>query len=340
MLMIKEKCRAVQFLLVSLLLVLSTNLLGQATTDSLKTQETPNYEVMMPDSNTLDINIKVEQLSPLERLRGDLDKAESDEPKSILELFSWWTIVKVLLFIIFSYFCIALFTRFLYYIAETQSAYRITVKGMVPIFRIISWTVVLYIILAGIIEAPWESYAALAASVGLAVGFASQDILKNIFGGLVILFDRPFIVGDKIEVDNFYGEVVEIGLRSTRIVTPDDSQVSIPNAEMMNTSLSNANTGETNCQVVAELYLPIDIDTQEVRRIATEAAQVSSYIYLNKPITVVFFNEVKERRSYLKMRLKAYVMDIRLEFEFKSEMTEIVIRELLEQGILKKEDVS
>ena len=106
----------------------------------------------------------------------------------------------------------------------------------------------------------------------------------------------------------------------------------------MNQSVSNSNAGELNCQVVAEIYLPLDIDTERVRRIALEAAQTSRYIFLNKPITVLFFNEVKERRAYYKMRLKAYVMDIRYEFVFKSELTEIVIRELLHEQIIAPED--
>jgi small-conductance mechanosensitive channel len=134
--------------------------------------------------------------------------------------------------------------------------------------------------------------------------------------------------------------VIIIGLRSTRIVTGDDSTVSIPNSDIMNQSVSNSNSGEPNCQVVAEVYLPIDVDTVAVRDIALEVARVSKFVYLNKPITVLFFNEVKEKRSYLKMRLKAYVMDIRYEFAFKSEMTELIIRELLNDGVLKKEDVS
>ncbi|MCB0314052.1 MAG: mechanosensitive ion channel, partial [Calditrichaeota bacterium] len=53
-----------------------------------------------------------------------------------------------------------------------------------------------------------------------AIGFAAQDILKNIFGGLMLLLDRPFQVGDKIEAGGHYGEVVQIGLRTVRIVTP------------------------------------------------------------------------------------------------------------------------
>jgi MscS family membrane protein len=146
-------------------------------------------------------------------------------------------------------------------------------------------------------------------------------------------------VGDKIEIGKQYGEVLEIGLRATRLVTPDDSVVSVPNLELMNASVSNANSGELNCQVVAEIFLPIDVDTHKVRKIATEASQVSKFIYLNKPIVVLFFNEMHERRSYLKMRLKAYVMDIRYEFQFKSDMTEIVIKELLAQNLISKDDL-
>lgn len=243
-------------------------------------------------------------------------------------------------FIIFAigYFVIRFLTRILELFSERSTNYRITIKGLIPVVRILGWIIVIFVIITGVIRPEIEAVLALTASVGVAVGFASQDVLKNIFGGIVILLDTPFKVGDKIEIDSFYGEVVEIGLRSTRIVTPDDSLVSIPNGELMNRSVSNSNAGELNCQVVAEIFLPLDIDTAQVRKIATEAAQTSKYIFLNKPIAVLFFNEVKERRSYLKMRLKAYVMDIRYEFAFKSELTEIVIRELLSKKLISRDD--
>ncbi|MDF1548441.1 MAG: mechanosensitive ion channel, partial [Bacteroidales bacterium] len=181
-----------------------------------------------------------------------------------------------------------------------------------------------------------DSLFAFTASIGVAIGFAAQDILKNIFGGFVILFDRPFKVGDKIEVNGVYGEVLDMSLRSTRIITADDSVVSLPNGDLMNQAISNSNSGELNCQVVAEIYLPITIDTVEVKRIAMESAKVSKFVYLAKPINVLFFNELQHDKLCFKMRLKAYVMDIRYEFAFKSEMNEIVIRELLKEGILNE----
>lgn len=235
---------------------------------------------------------------------------------------------------IVSWFILNFLVRLVGAIGERNPKRRLTVKRLIPVIRIVGWTFVVYVIIVGVFQPPIETVIAFFASVGVAIGFASQDLLKNIFGGLVILFDRPFQVGDKVEVGSYYGEVLEIGLRSTRMVTPDDSVVTVPNSEMMNQSISNSNSGESNCQVVAEFYLPITIDTAKARSIALEAAQVSRYIYLNKPIVVIFLHETNQHRTHLKMRLKAYVSDIRDEFVFKSDMTELVMTEFLKAGII------
>lgn len=268
-----------------------------------------------------------------------VQKVESDlKPPSMSEILSIGVIVWSVIFIIIGYLGIRFITFILESIAEKTTKYRITIKGLIPIVKILGWVFVLFIIIAGIIQPPVSTLIAVTASIAIAVGFAAQDIIKNVFGGIMILVDRPFQVGDKVEVGNYYGEVVEIGLRSIRLVTPDDSLVSVPCGELMTKSVSNANVGELNCQVVAEIYLPITVNTERVRQIAIESAQVSKYIYLNKPIVALFFNEVKERRSYLKMRLKAYVADIRYEFAFKSDMTELVIKALLEEKIISPDD--
>ncbi len=283
---------------------------------------------------------KADSVAKADNAEEDQQEAEEVNPTKVLKEISFSKIFWSLVFFIAGYFIIRVLTQIITKIAERSNQSRIAFKGLVPAVRIIGWLLVIFIIVWGIINPQLETVLAVTASVGIAVGFASQDILKNIFGGVMILLDKPFQVGDKIEVGSYYGEVVEIGLRSTRIVTPDDSLVSIPNGELMNTSVSNSNAGELNCQVVAEIYLPMDVDTEKIREIAIEAACVSKYIYLNKPITVLFFHEVKEKKAYLKMKLKAYVMDIRYEFNFKSDLTEIVIRELLAQHIIEVEDYS
>ena len=269
----------------------------------------------------------------------EADESAVSKPVELIEMISFSNLFWSVVILLVGYLIIRFITRMLKIFAERSARLRITMKSIIPIIRITIWTVIIIIIIKGIYNPPIEMLLAVTASVAIAVGLAAQDLLKNIFGGIMLLFDRPFQVGDKIEAGKYYGEVIEIGLRATRIVTPDDSTVTIPNMELMSSSVSNVNTGELNCQVVAEIILPVDVDTQLIRKLATEAAQVSKYIYLNKPIVVLFFNEMYQRRSYLKMRLKAYVLDIRYEFDFRSDMTETVIRELLSQGIIKKEDM-
>jgi len=74
---------------------------------------------------------------------------------------------------------------------------------------------------------------------GLAIALAAQETLKNLFGSMVILGDRPFDLGDVIRVDNFEGAVEEIGFRSTRIRTPDGFLVTLPNGELANKTIVN-----------------------------------------------------------------------------------------------------
>lgn len=267
------------------------------------------------------------QINPAKEL-GDLAGAT---------IFTFKNILLSMLVLLLNWLIIRGIQRILGVFAERSTKHRITIKGFIPLVAIILWSVAAYFIVVNIFSPPRETLIAGLASAGIAVGLAAQDVIKNIFAGLVIIFDSPFKVGDKIEVGSHYGEVNQIGLRSTKITTADDSKVTLPNAEVMNNAVSNSNTGEANCQVVSEIYLPPNIDTVLVRKIAVEAAQVSKFIYLNKPITVLFFNTIQDGVPFYKMRLKAYVSDIRNEFAFKSDMTELVLKQLFAEGILDKD---
>lgn len=269
-----------------------------------------------------------------EKAVGAIEQSRPTLQISAAKIF--WTIVIFLLGLL----AIRTITRLINTLAERWSHKRFTIKAVVPMVRIFGWTFVIYLIIADVFAPPIETLIAVTASAGIAIGFASQEILKNIFGGIMILFDRPFQIGDKIEVGKYYGEVVRIGLRTVRVVTPDDSLVSVPNSVIVSQSVSCANAGESNCQVVAEFYLPPEIDLILAKKIAYRAAAVSRYVYLNKPIVVLFMNEIHMGRSLLKMRLKAYVLDLRLEFPFKSEMTETVVDEYLKQGLVTSEQLS
>jgi|GEM_PF-679170 len=288
----------------------------------------------LPDSLSSDSLLSV---SLPDTLNGPFQKKSEDASGKITEIgelvsFSkiFWSLVLILINIL----GLRLIFRLLHFFAERNTRLRFMVKGFIPAFRIIAWSIVIYIIIQVIFKPNWQTILALSASVGVAVGFAAQDFLKNIFGGFAILAEKSFQVGDKIKVGEHYGEVLSIGFRSCKIVTSDDSVVTIPNADLTAKPVSNSNTGKTNCQVVAEFYLPEKIDFDKVRRIATEAAQISGFVFLNKPISVLFSHEREMETSYLRMRLKAYVLDVRYEFAFKSQMTEIVLQELRKEKVI------
>jgi small-conductance mechanosensitive channel len=206
-------------------------------------------------------------------------------------------------------------------LAERNARRRLFYKRLVPIIRIVLWVFAAYFIVHVIFQVDAQGIIAAAAAVGVAVGFAAQDLLKNLFGGFILVFDQPFQTGDKISVGGTYGEVVSIGLRSTRIVTPDDNLVSVPNAQVVDQQVANANAGELNCQVVTDLFLPGWVDEAAAKRIAYEAAVGSRYVYLQKPV-VVLVSDVFETTFLTRVRVKAYVLDPRLEFLFQSDVTE------------------
>ncbi len=267
-------------------------------------------------------------------------KSDKIDVPDVKSAFSFNKILWAIVFLLTGYLVIQFISKSIEIWSEKKASRRVKGKAMLPIVKVIGWTMIFYIIIAVIFKPTSQSIFAFAASAGVAIGFAAQDILKNIFAGFIILVDKPFKVGDKIEVENIYGEVLDMSLRSTRILTKDDSVVSLPNGNLMNASISNSNSGELNCQVVAEIYLPITVDVDKVRKIAFEAAKISKYVYLAKPIYVLFVNVVDKGRIMYKMRLKAYVFDTRYEFAFKSEMTENVIKELINQNILNNENTN
>lgn len=246
------------------------------------------------------------------------------ETKALSNYFSISKITVTLLILVSTYIFLRILSLILGVWAERNIKHRVTIKGIIPLINVIIWTGSFTFILVAVFRPPMASILAFSATIGVAVGFASQDLLKNIFGGIVIIFDRPFQIGDKVKIGDFYGEIVGIGLRSTRLVTNDDNLVSVPNSEIMNLSVANANTGAENCQVVTEIFLPLTCDIDAVKSFAIEAAQVSKHIYLNKPIVVLFFQENIGLKVMLKVKVKAYVNDIRNEFVFKSELTEIL----------------
>ena len=206
-------------------------------------------------------------------------------------------------------------------LVKNFNRYRLKILRIQPMVNVMVWILTIYTLILTLFKPSAETVYALMGSSALALGFAMQDVLKNVFGGLLIIIDRPFQIGDKINIKGSYGEVVKIGIRNTIINTAEDNLVSIPNATIINDEISNANSGALDCMVVVNLWLPIQIDVDKVRKIAHEAAITSRYLNFDKPVSILFFDHFDNQLA-TKVVIKAYVLDTRYEKAFEGDVTE------------------
>ena len=216
------------------------------------------------------------------------------------------------------------------------SRFRMQIVGLVPILRLAVWAIVTYLIVVDVFQPPETQLLALLASVGLAVGLAAQDVIRNLISGVTILFERPFRVGDMVRIGEHYGEITSIGLRSVQLHTFDDSLVTIPNSTVTGQSASNSNNGALDEMVVVSFTVPASLDVETVKDIAWEAAACSPYAYLKKPINVLV-EDLFNRTFLTRVTVKAYVLDVRYERVFASDILERVKETLLARRLLTPE---
>lgn len=116
--------------------------------------------------------------------------------------------------------------------------------------------------------------------VGIAVGFAAKDTLANLFSGVFILADRPYKLGDYVNLDGGErGRVTHIGIRSTRILTNDDIEVTIPNGVIGNGKVVNESGGShPKMRIRLNVQCAYDADLDEVEEVLISLAQDHSEI--------------------------------------------------------------
>jgi small-conductance mechanosensitive channel len=111
------------------------------------------------------------------------------------------------------------------------------------------------------------SLAAFGAALGVGLGFGLQDIVKNFVAGLIVLLERPVAVGDRIEIDNKTGDVVEIRTRSTVIRTNDEVYLIVPNSKFITDTVTNWSYRSSRIR----FHVPIGVAANSNPRLVEEA---------------------------------------------------------------------
>lgn len=241
------------------------------------------------------------------------------------------TLTGILTTLVAAYLLARLATAGLTAVSERAGSRRITVKMVIPAVKFLIYGAAVYSILVPILQVSSTQLLALSGLIGAAIGFGVKDLAAGVIGGFLLILERPYQVGDKVTLGGTYGEVRDIGLRSTKLVTPDDSLVSVPNAAVFAEAVTNANAGSAEMQVVIDLPVAHEADPEAAARIVEEALLTSPYLYLTDDHPVVVLVDAKPTHRLI--RGKAYVNDLRDEFVFDADVTRRSLAAFDEAGI-------
>jgi small-conductance mechanosensitive channel len=216
-------------------------------------------------------------------------------------------------------------------VADRYARHRFRVMVLIPLLQIAVYGVAAYFVLAFLFRLSFLQFVTVAGLFGVALGLGVKDLVADVVGGLVLVAERPFQVGDKVAIGDHYGEVVAIGLRSTRLLTPTHTLAVLPNFTVFNEAVRNTNTSDTEMMVAIEFSVDPETDLARAVDILEDAMVTSPYVYVaeDAPYTV----EVEDELNHRLLRGKAYVSELRNEYAFKTDVTTRVLETFDEEGI-------
>jgi potassium-dependent mechanosensitive channel len=169
-----------------------------------------------------------------------------------------------------------------------------------------------------------------AGAFGVGIGFGLQDIVNNFLSGLILLFERPVKVGDGILVDGEYGTVVKIGLRSTVVETLDQSELIVPNSQMISQKVTNWTLSTRRVRLMVPVGVAYGSDVPLVMEILTAAGSEHADVLDDPPVSPIF---VAFGESSLDFELRVWIPNVDMRPRVKSELLLYIDRGFREAGV-------
>jgi potassium-dependent mechanosensitive channel len=182
----------------------------------------------------------------------------------------------------------------------------------------------------GVLGVELQNFAIVAGALGIGIGFGLQNVVNNFVSGLILLFERPVRVGDTVVVAGEWGTIQKIGLRSTVMLTFDQSEMIVPNADLVSEKVTNWTLSSTGARVIMTVGAAYGSDIAKVLEILRESG-VAHPAVLTDPAPVALFTAFGD--SSLDFELRVWVPEIRLRLEVRSVVLTEVERRFSEAGI-------
>ncbi len=165
-------------------------------------------------------------------------------------------------------------------------------------------------------------------SVG--IGFGLQNVTSNFISGLIILFERPISVGDRVMVSNIEGDITEINIRSTMVRTVNNIFIIVPNSEFVSKDVINYSHGDPTYRLDIDVGVSYGSDLDTVLKALKEVADENSSV-MQKPAPEVHLIEFGD--SAWNMQLRAWIPDVKHYPRIRNELNQAIVRTFKKHNI-------
>jgi small-conductance mechanosensitive channel len=252
---------------------------------------------------------------------------------AIRRLVNWPGLLTSLIIVVASWLVLRFISNIVDNLGEVFAERRLQLQKINAFFKFFVYIAVGVVVVLLSLRISEQTLALMGGALAFALGFAAKDLVASLVAGFMIMADRPFRVGDRVNFGGVYGDVTAIGLRSVRVRTLDDSVVTIPNNMFLTDVTTCGNYGVLHMQIDVDLHIGIDQDVKLACELYEEATATSRYIYLKNPIDVLVNQVIVNDMIAIRLRLKAYVLDTKYEKAFESDVTLRALEAFAKHGI-------
>jgi small-conductance mechanosensitive channel len=165
-------------------------------------------------------------------------------------------------------------------------------------------------------------------SVG--IGFGLQNVTSNFISGLIIMFERPISVGDRVEVDDIEGDVIEISIRSTKVRTINNISIIVPNSKFVENNVVNYSHGDPSFRLDINVGVAYSSDLDTVLKALNEVANEHPGV-MKTPKHQVHLVEFGD--SAWDMQLRVWISNVKERYRFRNEFNQAIVRKFAEYDI-------
>lgn len=177
---------------------------------------------------------------------------------------------------------------------------------------------------------PMDKLTVVLGAFGVGIGLGMQNIVNNFVSGIILIFEKPFRIGDYVELADKKGKVRDIGIRSSKLLTPQGSEVIIPNGDLLSGRLVNWTLGNDFIKTELVFKVSAESDFEDIKKIISGMLNNAENTVKKLPPEVLLNNITADS---LEIKVLLWINNIYVEAEFKSDFLQQLVKNLKDASV-------